>query len=753
MNTNIRNTNNGSCVSNTSCVSNMSCVSDEYTDLTSGKYKIQKINGKYMIVKGESIDPPSAAKPKKSKIKTEKIVSFDEAVLDFLRTISVDIDSLPNLPEYYSCIEKDGAFPVDDVEKWNRNRYSKNCVSEKRKATHVNTIIKKDMIIVVADPQLGKAKFTICISIKSMLEERTPIIVVRPLKGDMNKAEIDYEGVSKHFDAYMNDHNITDKKFNITTIRGDKLSNIGDLDMFNKSINKEHLSIVIVLGNESQLEKIYDVVKDKPSTYDLLIDEIDYVDYGSDSKTSNMLALLKQNSYQTYGITATPMDTLFSEEELTTANMIRLSKPHDYRGFVDFQVKLLEKDPDTVGLSVSMSYDEIIESDRNFEPFIKQLSKQSADWSWDSKKYYPRICLIKISHLLDIQNELYDGIHRNYGHKFVTIVNNGDGIRMNFSGMKTIIIAGKTVNPDEYVELAIPDVLQYLFDNGCVKKFPRIIIIAGKLAGRCTSYVSRNYDWHLTDMYYNPAKSTPIPEMIQSAGRLCGRNRLKSPFLILHTTMRVSEALYDGFHFTNEIITRAIANPLIEYGDEVNFKNSILSIPMNTDKFPKGRHMTTKVKLNKSDFNLVKGDDDGIDLEDYKYTKFDQKNINAIKKKNMEVKNTKKDVDDVVDVDDDISESLIEVGEEEFKRLVGIFAKWSNDDTKIARFMQNLDPLKIYTEKEMKHLCEETSIVVIKQLLHGKIGNNGHGFGTIIQKLDNTYRLHPCLVEEFNKHF
>lgn len=572
------------------------------------KKKLETVNDYLSISKIRDNVIKYIDKNKKEKEKVE-LDSFEKASFEFLKTLCADILSLPDLPEYYTKIEKSGVFPVEEAKEWNKNKDGK-----KRKAIHVQTIIKKGMIIASADPQLGKTKFTICLAIKSLIEGRTPIIVTRALTGDMYKLVKDIENISKQFNDYMKINNVK-KKFEITTIHGENESLI-------KSIEKEYIRIVVVLGNDCQLSKVYNVVKDKPSTYDLLIDEIDFVDYGTNTKTSKVLTKLKEGAYQPFGITATPLDALCSEKELKTANMIRLKRPDDYRGFVDFQVKLLKHDPKTIGLSTAKTYQEILDSDGNLEPFINWFSKRSPDWSWNNKKYYPRICLFKISHVIENQNQLYEGILRDYGDKFVVIVYNGEGIRMNYEGN----ILGKSVNPDEYVELSIPDVLQYLKDNGGEKKFPRIIIIAGKLAGRCISFVSRDYDWHLTDMYYNPSKSTPIPEMIQSAGRLCGRNRGKAPNLLLHTTENVSNALYTGFNCTNEIISRAIASPLMEDdGNEVNFRESIMSVPMNTKKFPKNRNMTSKVKVKKSEFNLVKTDDGGVDIEEYKYTEFNEK--------------------------------------------------------------------------------------------------------------------------------
>jgi hypothetical protein len=82
-----------------------------------------------------------------------------------------------------------------------------------------------------------------------------------------------------------------------------------------------------------------------------------------------------------------------------------------------------------------------------------------------------------------------------------------------------------------------------------------------------------------------------------------------------------------------------------------------------------------------------------------------------------------------------------------------MFPKWAKADTKIARFMQNLDPRKVYTEKEMKELCKNTNISRIIQLLKFTTGNNGVCYGTILKKINNNYQLYTELVSSFEKYF
>jgi hypothetical protein len=683
---------------------------------TNNAEKVRKI----FITIGSYIENQEAVScPKKGKIyKTPP--TFLQAGLDFVYELCNDLLNMPNLLEYYSAVEKE-AFP--DTSDWSKEK--KKSLKHKRESKTVDTYVKKDMILVKGDTQSGKEKFTVASSIKSLLESRNPIIITRRITCDADKFERGVNNYSQMFNDYMKKHKVSEQEFQISCIRAnDNLKNITTFEP----------SMIVSLGNESQLSKVLEFAKRFPFKFDLYIDEIDNVDYGEDSQASAVLKELKKLSYQTIGITATPLDSILSEEELKSVNIMRLSRPEDYRGFIDISVKLLIEDETVNALNVKITdYQAILESDKNLEPFLNTFSKSKPEFAWSIKKYIPNICLIKNSRINESQEALFNGIVANYPREFAVVLYNGNGVRIHHHNMlPEILYHKKVIKPNTNLNIDITEALQYLKDNGDFERFPRIIIIAGELAGRCISYVSRDYDWHLTDMYYNPSKTTPIPEMIQSCGRLCGRNRGKS-HLHLHCTKRVADALYDGFHFTNEIIERAIASPLLSEEGELSFSKSVKDVPMNKQKFPTGRHITSKVDAKRKDFNLVKNNDNGIDLKNYNYTEIVEKKV------------------EVNENNEDIEESLKQVGEEEFNRLVGMFKKWSTGSSKISMFMQNLDPVKIYTEKEMKELSREHGITNLGQLLSIKVGTNG--YGTIIFKKDSTYKLHTCLIEEFNKHF
>ena len=81
-----------------------------------------------------------------------------------------------------------------------------------------------------------------------------------------------------------------------------------------------------------------------------------------------------------------------------------------------------------------------------------------------------------------------------------------------------------------------------------------------------------------------------------------------------------------------------------------------------------------------------------------------------------------------------------------------MFPKWANDDSKIARFMHNLDPDRMYKIEEIKELCILADIKDRGKILDVKRGNS-NGFGTILKRIGDTYQLYPSLVQSFNKHF
>ena len=548
--------------------------------------------------------------------------TFDSLVLELIQVFCKDLASIIDLPEIVADVE----IPNCSQQPLSERRPLGSKVSHQplNSKKQVQTIIKKGMIIASADCQSGKTNFMICSAIKGMLANKTAVIVVRNLYGDANQMKSNIERFNKMITSLCVTHGV-DARFGLSVIDSSTLHKPMIRAQVKSSLNGSYPSIVLCLGNNTQLDQINKIAKETNGTFTLYIDEIDKVDYGNAGKisesVSEILVHLKSQAYQVVGVTATPLDCIFSEVELKSANQIRLTPPSDYRGFFDILVKPLVLDGNTSALNKKASYEKICSADANLKPFLKTFSESVPDYHIGSKNdEFPNICLLKITRINENQEAIFKGLNQEYKGKFATILTNGDGVKMYHPDLPlTFQVAGITVTRGEFFKGDIADVLQYFKDNGGVIKYPRIVVIAGELASRCISYVTRDYVWHLTDMYYNPSTSTSIPELIQSVGRLCGRNKGKS-HLHLHTTNKVATVLWNGVHFTNEAINRAIASPLMNLaGEEMSFGDSIKSVPMLKKKMPVGRNLTNKIKVSKRDFNQVSNDDGGESLESYKY--------------------------------------------------------------------------------------------------------------------------------------
>jgi hypothetical protein len=310
-----------------------------------------------------------------------------------------------------------------------------------------------------------------------------------------------------------------------------------------------------------------------------------------------------------------------------------------------------------------------------------------------------------------------------------------------------IEINGQTVYPDTEIKIDIPDILQYLKDNGGVKRFPRIVILAGELAGRCISYVSRDYVWHLTDMYYVPSASTTMPTMMQAIGRLCGRNKGKAT-LKLYMPEKIMVKILRGMSFYKELVERVNSDCIIDtMGHETKMCVALENIPIRKSKVSSIK-LTNKVKSPKIKVVKDTEDDGGWSFEKYndktseRYTGFDQPESEI------------EDSEDEIQKDDGLEEN-------EYIRLTTkMFPKWSKDSTAIAKFMQNLDPKKKYTKSEFKEECKKCGVHVISQLLKSPkdqkdtcTKTHSKGFGKIICYKNDKYYLYPSLVSSFTKYF
>jgi hypothetical protein len=327
------------------------------------------------------------------------------------------------------------------------------------------------------------------------------------------------------------------------------------------------------------------------------------------------------------------------------------------------------------------------------------------------------------------------------GPYWSTIIYNGFGIYISHPKMADVTIDDVEGSYDDssdsyyFKGLEIKHALQYFYDLRVMNiRVSNIAVICGDLADRGISFVSENYQWHLNQMYYVPPKNVSVSHAIQAAGRLCGKYNDNVP-LALFAPENVIDNVVKGIEIQEETIERALkmsGRKLIDAVQTMHF---------NEDKIPSSK--LGRVKSGKFKKATLENPDTGRKLEEY---------LELLEKKKVCEFSVKKKQE----ANEEIRRGA-ELGmpEKEYLRLTTkMFPRWSKADSKIARFMHALDPEKLYTEKEMKELCKIQGMSNLNHLCNKFTGKNSHnGFGNIIQKENNTYRLYSSLIQSFKQYF
>ncbi|NDE05601.1 MAG: hypothetical protein EB003_13335, partial [Flavobacteriia bacterium] len=291
------------------------------------------------------------------------------------------------------------------------------------------------------------------------------------------------------------------------------------------------------------------------------------------------------------------MDPL-GKENITSKNIILLgteSKHGVYKG-VD-RIQLLEVDPKCKYTGAVDS--NLFKEDEGLKEFIDEfVTRQPIRYA---TRTHPNICLVNICRTKGPCFKAQADLGKSHP-KLATIVYNGDGISFR---------QGRTSFKER---TTISSCLQKLKDNGGVAKYPHIMIFAGDLAGRCISFVSEDYTWHLSDQRLLISSSCDEPELIQKI-RLCGVYNDEVP-LKLYTTKKTIAELRKAYLRQEEIICALKSS---ENAVE-NTRALMESMALSKDKF--GRRSTTKDE--KAEVKIKKVDvDGGWDVDAYKMTKED----------------------------------------------------------------------------------------------------------------------------------
>ena len=286
---------------------------------------------------------------------------------------------------------------------------------------------------------------------------------------------------------------------------------------------------------------------------------------------------------------------------------------------------------------VTTTGDDIMTKDNNVIDYLDGFNEKKPHYVelYDDEKYgggeqeirvechHPVLSLLHVSITNSPNLQLLSHIQTGYGYPVMYFMGGGTGsgcVYLSLLSEKNPITLSngkksKIIKNEKYADMIVKGefhvfygaspalVLEWLKNNGGVKLFPRIIILAGVLAGRCQSFGSADFNsclsnktlgWHLTEMYLSASKTMDQPELIQLAGRLCvvARDNIQP---LLYATKRTCVDLIKSFQIQEELIDRS------RKSDSINSIGKIMeSLPIYTKKFVSERNLTKKseFKLN-----------------------------------------------------------------------------------------------------------------------------------------------------------
>lgn len=491
--------------------------------------------------------------------------------------------------------------------------------------------LDKERYLIYGKCQSGKTNWIIsAITSHIYFSKNISIIILRNSIGDAKQLQTRCNEFINNYKIWMGNNNINSKNiFNYIYIGS--CNNKSKLKFLEKIFKTDTPYLIIVIANETQLNKLISIINpiENPK-FIIAIDEADQIAYGnSNASFRQKLLPILEKAGRAYCVTATSFDILFTDEEIKSSNIVILDTPENYKGLDQINLKHLINDKVTPATNTKKWFN----NDINIIPVLIHLSNT------ERSENQPIITLIKATHFNNLQLSLLKKISEIDELKcWNGIVYNSKGIYI-FSHNSTLTnkIGNKIGEPvlyenkqtEEYSlfhnclffsKTQINEGIQYFYDlnEQSHNKITHIAIIAGDLADRCISFVSQNYKWHLTHMYYIPSKKTKTPDIIQSIGRLCGNFNDNLP-LYLFSPKQVLEDFVKGLKLQQEIIERARIQEQKQELDSFE-RTKVITIVKNmvisSSKIPKRiLGVQENTKFNKE--QIVKGEDNGTKIQEY----------------------------------------------------------------------------------------------------------------------------------------
>jgi hypothetical protein len=536
-----------------------------------------------------------------------------------------------------------------------------------------------------------------------------------------------------------------------------------------KVLNEGKPTICVAIGNDTPLQKYREILDKHPELRKKLVNFVDEVDIIDSDETNVRVELekIRTGSFCSFGISATVMDPVVSKA-IDVGDLWDMDADSNYKGIHNLQRRnlLLPAKYST------LKNDNVLINDQNFEKFIDKFTKPPGVEYFSSihNESMPKSVLCRVANTHDCNKRILAFVAQKY--KSVPVMYySGKGVILSLPEITVPIRLANgarssigSIEDDRGTAFAgqyhifnksSPSyVLQWLYENGGVAKFPNIIIFAGNLAARSISFGAANFKWcndnnrlwwHLTHMYLTVADSMDEPELMQTAGRLCVVAKDSVP-LRLFATAKTHEDLNKAYWKQEELLTRArLTKAYRDMGVAVQ------DLPIMADKFS-SRSMTKKAeytmnnKLRNTSKNLSAEKAAGGWSKAEVYNRFDAEG------KVMKSKDADFEVDDFEAVFEEIPSSgtpetaptmSSEREAECLKHLTG-----SSGIHKIVQHFVNKTPK---TLAEIKEVCEELGVTFHNQMIMniGKYSKHGYIF---IRNKEKNIAVHNDYVVVYKKH-
>jgi hypothetical protein len=623
--------------------------------------------------------------------------------------------------------------------------------------------------------QSGKTFIAIDLVIMYLSLGFTPILVV-PKSSDAMQLQSRMKEAVATFVAYMKTRGFSHEHLAIydEILYHSSTQGLDDLTKITRAITQERTRAIVCLKEHTHLHRINQAILNLQETNQvkiaLFIDEA-HIAGGykriADIETPELhdvqvkydieITTLKDSATKVILQTATAANIFISEPELWSDCIYRKNPGPWYRGPTTIQYQTIgTKDVDQ---EISTALIHL----SNQEPRQRRVSK--AGYGSDRHPIYLLMHATRsIAHMKGILKAFYrpnSGLSETVQNaQWLAMTFTGEGLRIwhhTFSE-QPLVINGITSIPQGNGEHLLENMepcfmMDWCGQNGGVERFPRIVVLAYDMGEEGITFGSHKAPyWHLTHLLL--FGNTTSARTAQILNRLSGNHGDDHPLVAMVSqankeksikeflsheqwvrelyklqgiqNVKTSEFLKGFSHLDGRLPKRYIS---------LKESSGILSIVPNENKSKESRLLRTKPHAAEICHGIHGGE---LYKEDYKQ-------MLREKVENESQEETKGDI---------MEENEVTILPKiEFERLTTkMFPKWAKEDTKIARFMKNLDPVKIYSATEMKEYVTQIGKDNILHLMHTRVGIT-NGDGQIIQKINDTYMLYPQLVTAYKKYF